>query len=524
MNFLIDKSYNEIQDLNKSLMIDGKIVISPSGVKKAFAAGEGLGSEMTDLDQLGGGRAITVENIDTALKTTAEQRKNLVFYSLIRNRPIYAVLDQYMVLSDHGINAKRHVFGKFRTESAFPATSDVTLARKVDSTKFIRDMRDLTHVMEQVSTMAEKHRIINNAGAITVLEALELATMFGNSAAMPTQFDGLFTKLLGAYDGGYDAIVDCRKTGASSNSKGGELDEAFLDAGAEKIMNSYGAATHMVMPTKVKSDLNLILPTSRRVMLPGAQAAGVRNLMLGLPAAGFYSDFGGQMDGGDPHFSFVPSIDTFFPSGESDAVKAPSADFPSGTVAPAQPTGMTAAATGLASSKFGANDAGDYYYKVSSYNADGVSISVPIDAAASVTVASGDKVTLTITCADADITGLSIFRSALDASDSSDCRWIADIAVTNATGTTDFIDYNLILPGTSQAVLLSNSPETDAIDYRQLMPFVRMELPFGLNDIVGYPYLYMLYAYLRIAKLGNDRTGGCFHQLYTNIRWTKSTF
>lgn len=525
MNFLLNKSYGEIMDLNKSLIDDGSLRMDSAGLSKAFEAGEGSGSDMTDLDTLTGGRAITVENIDTALKTTAEQQKNLVFYNLIRNRPIYAVLDQYMVLSDHGINAKRHVFGKFRTESAFPATSDVTLSRKVDSTKFIRDMRDLTHVAEQVSTMAEKHRIINNAGAITVLEACELATMFGNSDAMPTQFDGFFKKLKDAYDDGYDSIVDCRLTGASSMSKGGELDEALLDAGAEKIMNSYGAATHLVMPTKVKSDLNLILPVSRRVMLPGAQADAQKALLLGIPASGFYSDFAHSPGGGaDPHFMFVPSIDTFFPSGESDAVKAPSADFPSASVAPAQPTGVLAAAASLTSSKFIAGDAGDYWYKVSAYNADGISISVAIDAVASVTVAAGEKVTLTITCNDADITGLSIFRSALDAADSSDCRWIADIAVTNAVSDTLFIDYNLILPGTSQAVLLSNAPETDAMDYRQLMPFVRMELPFGLNSIVGYPYLYMLYTYLRLAKLKNDRTMGSYHQLYTNIRWTQSTF
>ena len=149
---------------------------------------------------------------------------------------------------------------------------------------------------------------------------------------------------------------------------------------------------------------------------------------------------------------------------------------------------------------------------------------LPSCEATSITVAAGEKVTLTISCDDAKITGLSIFRSALDAADSSDCRWIADVAVGNATGSNEFIDYNLILPGTSQAVLISNAPETDAMDYRQLMPFVRMELPFGLNSIVGYPYLYMLYTYLRLAKLKNDRTMGSFHQLYTNIRWTKSTF
>jgi len=112
----------------------------------------------------------------------------------------------------------------------------------------------------------------------------------------------------------------------------------------------------------------------------------------------------------------------------------------------------------------------------------------------------------------------------MNAADATDCRWIGDLAVTTAVGTTDVVDLNLILPGTSCAILISNAPETDALDYRQLMPFVRMELAFGLNNIVGFPYLYMLYMYLRVQKMVNARVGGTYHTLYTNIRWSESTF
>jgi len=525
MNFLLDKSFDQIVEMNKSMMDSGSMRITPNGISKAFSAGEGTGSDMTDLDTLTGGRAITIENIDTDLKNTAESRNNLVWYNLLRKKPIHAVLDQWMVLSDHGTNAaQRHSFGKFRTEGAFPNASDVTLERKVDSTKFIRDMRDLTHVAETVRTMAEKHQIINNAAAITILEAMELATVFGNSDLMPTQYDGLYKQILDAYNAGYtDAIVDCRATGSTSYSQGDQISEEKLDIGAERILNNYGVATDMVMPTKIKSDLNKILPVSRRVNLPAAQAAGAQNMLLGQPAAGFYSDFAYQWgNGGDPHFKFRSSIDTFFPSGESAGMLAPSADFPSATDAPAEPTGVTAAVASDAASKFGAGDAGDYWYKVSAVDADGISVSTAV--ASAISVAAGQKVTLTATCNDSTITGLSVYRSAMNAATNADCRWIADVAINNPVSTTDVIDLNLILPGTSVAILISNAEETDAMDYRQLMPFLRMELPFGLNGIVGYPYLYMLYAYLRIQKLRNTRVGGTYHIMYTNVRWAESTF
>jgi len=527
MNFLEGRSYAEIVELNKALMSKGfedVDLTGPLSFGKAFTAGEGTGAAMVDLSQLAGGRAITVENIDTDLKVTAEDRKDLKWWHLIRKRPIHAVLDQYVVLSDLGVNAKRHVFGKWRSESAFPKTSDVTLSRKVDATKFVRDMRDITHVMEVVQTFAEKHQIINRAGAMTCMEAIELGSMYGNSSAITTQFDGFYKKLMDAYNAGYDAIIDCRKTGSSSASQGDEIIEEKLDLGAEKIMNSFGAATEMVMPTKVKSDLNQKLPAARRVYVPG-QRMGQRleDFYLGVPAAGYFSDFAynGWGKGGDPHFNFVPSIDTFFPSGESAAVKAPSADFPNSTDSPTKPTTVAAAASG-SGTKFGSGDAGTYWYKASALNADGISEAVAISSA--VTVAAGEKVTLTITCNDADITGLSIYRSAMNAATAADCRWIADIAVTNATGDTTWDDTNLILPGTSHAVLISNAPVTDALDYRQLLPFVRMQLPFGLNNIVGVPYLYMLYLYMRTPKLRNDRTLGTYHVLYTNIRWSQSTF
>lgn len=525
MNIIKGMEYGDIQKLNKSLIDNGSIMVDENGMRKAFEAGEGTGSDMTDLDTLTGGRAITVENIDRQLKVTAENRKDLKFFNLFRKQPIYAVLDQWMVLSDHGTSADQHAYGKWRDESSFPKTSDTTLERKVDATKFIRDMRDLTQVADTVTMMADKHNIINNAGAITVLKGVELATIFGNSSLISTEFDGLYTKLLAAYNNGFiDAIVDCRATGSDSKSQGGDITEEKMDIGAENIMNNFGAATHFIMPTKVKSDLNKILTVGRRANLPQIQQDAARALLLGVPAAGYASDFAysGWDDGTDPHFNFVPSIDTFFPSGESNAMKSPTADFPNSVDAPAEPTSVTAAVATDASSKFGAGDAGDYWYTVSAVDADGKSVATAI--ASAVTVAAGQKVTLTVTCADSTITGLAIYRSVLGAADSTDTRWIADVAVTDPVSTTEVIDLNLILPGCSCAVMVSNAPETDAIDYRQLMPFMRMQLPFGLNGIVGYPYLYMLYCYLRVQKLENTVVGGTFHVLYTNIRWSESTF
>ncbi len=527
MNILAGKNYSDVLDIAKSLIDDGSIRVDPErGLQKSMDVQKALdattSTSMTDLAQLTGGRAITIENIDTDLKSTVADRKQLRFWNLFRHSKIYAVLDQYMVLSDQGQIGGRHSHGVFTSESAFPTSKNVTLSRQVDTTKFLRDMRDLTHVLDISKTMADNHTILNKAGAMTILEANEKTTISGNSDVLPYEFDGMVKKITDAKAAGYDVVVDCRKTGALSGSEGDQINEGQLDEAANKIMQGLGAATHMLMPNVVKQDLNTILPVSRRVNMGGQSILSLKELMGGMPMAGFMSDFAynGWGDGMVPHFKFVPHIDKYFLSGESPKSIAPTVAVGTNPVAP---TGIVLTSPVDAAAKFGAGDAGDYFYKVSSINGSGESIATAVGGG-TVTVPAGDKVKLVITGNDTLITGYSIYRSAKDAVDNSDCRWIADVAVGTAVGTTDAYDLNEVLPGTSMAVVVSNAPEFDAIDYRQLLPFVRIPLPFGINNIVGYPYLYMLYHYLRVPKMGNEQTGFGYHVLLKNIRYSKSTF
>lgn len=519
------KDYTQIMEMNAALELGGSMHLREDmEMVKAMSSGQGTGPDMTNLDELTDGRAITVENVDPVLKSTAENKRELRFYNLIRTKPIYTVLDQWMAETDHGSNTSGRSYGKFRNEAQFPTTSDTTLERKVDSSKFIRDRRDLNQVMGISQTYVDKHNIINNSAAVTVLTASEVATMFGNSAVVPTEFDGFFIKCINAYNNGFiNAIVDCRATGGDSNSQGSQITEPQLDTGSRNINNNYGAASHMVMPNIIKSDIDAILPVGRRTMLPQAQGK-VADLMLGLPADGMNSSFayGGWPDTMNPHFKFIPSVEKFFPSGESPDIVAPTADYPSTAEAPTAPSVVTGVPSADASSKFGAGDAGDYFYRVSAVNADGRSASTAIGSA--VTVVAGEIVTLTVTVADSSITGLIVYRSVKGATDASDCRLIQELAIANTAGTNPVVDVNLILPGCSSSILMSNAPDQDAVDYRQLMPFMRMPLAFGLTGTVAWPYLYMLYTYLRTPKMENVSVGGTYHVLFINVRSSESTF
>lgn len=529
MNILAHKEYEGVLEIAKSLLDSesGSIMYTPDrGFQKSVDLSKALDAttttSMTDLSLLTGGRAITIENIDTDLKSTVAEQKQLRLWNLFPHSPIYAVLDQYMLLSAQGQLGGHHSYGVFTSESAFPTSKNVTLSRKVDTTKFLRDMRDLTHVLDVSKTMADSHQILNKAGAMTILQANEVCSVFGDSTVIPNEFDGLLKKIVDAKAAGYDVVIDCRKTGVASGSLGGSITEPLLDEGANKIMQGLGAATHMLMPNTIKQDLNDILPVSRRVNI-GGKSLNLNELMGGMPMVGFMSDFAynGWNDGLVPHFKFVPHIDQYFPSGESTKSKAPSVAI--GTN-PTAPTVVALALTTDANTEFSdPGDLGDYFYKVSAINANGESVATAV-AGGAITVTTGKKVRITITGADANITGYRIFRSALGAASNADCRWIMDVAATIGVGDTVVYDTNAFLPGTSITILMTNAPEFGAIDYRQLLPFVRIPLAFGLNSIVGWPYLYMLYHYLRVSKMGNEQTGYGYHVLYKNIRYSKSTF
>ncbi len=516
MSLLTGMDYRGVLDLNKSLEASGSISLLSNGMMKSLNTGEGTGSDMTDLDTLQDGRAITIENIDSTLKLSAETEDDLVWYHLLRTQDIHAVLDQWMEQSDHGDNNGRHSFNIFQTETELPAEVNVQLNRRVDVTKFLRTVGSVSHPMGEVTAMVDPNFITNRAGAIRILKAQEKATVFGNKDFMPTQYDGFMKKLRDAYDAGStNAFVDCRATGSGSASSGGELTESLLDTGSRNIKNNHGRASDMVMPLNVKSDLDQILTLGRRAVLPAVQ--DVAKLLLGVPVDGYRSSHAYKKQ-----INFHDQIDTFYPDGESESMKAPTVAIPSTAAAPTAPTGVTAAVTTDSDSLFSTGDNGNYWYKVSAVTSKGETIATAVAGATAVAV--GEKVTLSITCNDSTITGLSIYRSELDASDASDCRWIADIECTAPQGVTTFEDLNLILPGTTTAVMISNAPNTDAVDYRQLMPFVRIPLAFAITGSVTYPYLYMLYCYLRTPKLVSRVVGGTYHVLYTNIRTSESDF
>jgi len=518
MNLLRDLAPNQIMQLAKSLDDEGSFQMGPTGLLDLGQLAKTLdvssSGSMVDLSALTQGRALNVENIDAALYETAEQKTELVWWNLLRKSGIRTVLDQWVEIPSWGTTSGRHAVGKFTDENSFPDETGPTLERKVDTVKFIRDQKSLSQVLEISQNIADPNAILNKAAAITCLEAAEKGFVFGNSDAIPNEFDGFIKKLETEAAGGANTVIDCRKTGSSSGSKGDQITEQQIILAAKNIRNAHGAASDMVIPVDVKSDLDVLLKNSVRTLLDfGASNTG-EGLIAGVPIRGYNTPFGRN-----GRIYFHPHIDTYFPGGDSDAMKPTSTVIGDSTKVPTTPATILGDVAAHAH-EFGAGDYGStgYFYRVEAVNEHGRSAfaEVPTGGSAALlpTSANAPKITITRT-ATARETCYYIYRSKMDAADASDCRWIADVKCDGAS--TIFWDTNTHLPGTSMSVMLSNGPETAAVDFRQLLQFVRIALAFGLNNKVGWPYLFLLYGYLRVTKPK-------MHVLFKNIAFSGSTF
>ena len=133
---------------------------------------------------------------------------------------------------------------------------------------------------------------------------------------------------------------------------------------------------------------------------------------------------------------------------------------------------------------------------------------------AAVTVASGGKVTLTISGGDNKAIGYVICRSVKDAADASNCYEMVRVP-RDPSGTTTVVDLNEDLPGTGEMLLLSMGGFNQSIRWQQFLPATKVDM-FATKSLIV-PFI--------IAMFGTpDVRVPWYNGLIKNIGWTKSAF
>lgn len=390
-------------------------------LQKSLTAGTGSRWDAT------GGRVLQIEDVEGTVQaclTMSEQDMKLT--NKLHEQRVKSTVHQYARKLDIGENERRSSFAGEMDE----ARGDVSqYDNATKPMKFMMTRREYSMQLGVVDTIANPENEEKISGAMQLLVDTESCNFHGNAQAVPEEYDSAERQiLLESEKVGRNTCIDLR--GDTIENKGVQ---AIEDA-AQIVAEAGGTLTHAFMPFAAARPLQNAIK-DKLFITPEQQQKNTP--ILSYPT--LYGDI--QIAGNDAGpCKFYRPKGVIKPTAFEKSPNTPTF------------TAKSVAVSAGETSKFAGTDAGTYYYTVHAVSKDGISVAATTTA---VTVASGEKVELTITPAVTKPgTGFIICRSKKDVADDSDCREMTRIGKSNAA-TTIFNDYNEDLPGTGSMLLLS---------------------------------------------------------------------
>lgn len=437
----------------------------------------------TDVSKLTGGGALTVQSLDTAMKTVVQEEQHFVLFKKLAQSNASNIVDEYVRQSSVG----GFLGGSTNTQMGVVRAAQGEYSREVGLVKFLMTLRQVGYVLNISKNMAEPIAVEERNGAKQLMTDAEYLLFYGNADACPTQFDGIINVIdkevaAGKLDGNH--IIDLQGQPLNSVEPFTQLQAAVQDYG------NWGTLTDCFLPVAAQTDLNLGLDPAFRWASEGSGSAD--QLKIGAHVAGIRLTEG----------VLKTNIDTFlhhdaFPMAKPfeltwSAIATANAGFKPASIAANADTSDTA-------SQFTAARAGNYYYAVAAIDPDGKGLTEIVKSSVTA-VAAGKKVVLTITKSSANTeTGYAIYRSRLNGSDDvSDFRLMK--VVKKDGSTTTYTDLNRDIPGTVTVPCLNLGGSADAIGWRQFQPMTKIALPFGVGGMPVMSWFQFLFGYLRVTK------------------------
>lgn len=446
-------------------------------LQKALTVGYG-----TDVSTFQGGTAFRIQSLDKTMMATIQENKHFRLFNELAKSSATATVDEWTEMSQVG----GFPGGSTNSETGNINAAQGQYARRVGFVKYLMTRREVSFVSTLGNNIVSSEAIEAQAGAKQLLTDAEFLSFEGNSAIVPTEFDGIYAQInAGVIAGLVDPanIIDARgQTLASIN---------YVNQAAAQVsgFNNFGQPTHIFCSQLTQADFDTNLDPAFRVPLTDVSGGG---LQLGSPVKGIRTSWG----------DIANMPDVFIRDSNQQIafeLQYPAVATAQASIAPSvAPTAVVAA---NAASNFTGIAVGHYYYFIAGVNAAGQSTGV---ASADVNVTSGSGVTLTITrSAGGQETGYAIYRSnvnptggAFAAFPNTGVRYMDRVALAGAT--TTYLDLNNNIPGTTMAYILNMQPGDNAISWRQLLPMLKFPLyPTAAATI---PWAQLLFGYLRITK------------------------
>ncbi len=441
-------------------------VTAVAELQKALEAGYG-----SDVSQLVGGGALRIQSLEKTMLSTIQENKHFVLFNELAKTNATATVDEWTEQDSVG----GFLGGSTNTETGTIAAATGNYERRVGLVKYLMTRREVSFVQTLQNTIADSEAVEAQNGALQLLTDAEFLCFEGDSSVVPTEYDGLRAQIESLNSS--DHIID---------ANGGPLNGiALVDQAASTIagFGNFGRPTHLFCSQLTQSDFNTNLDPAFRVSITGA----AQETQLGAPVKGISTSWGD-----------IKNCPDVFVRDERQKVpfEIGFAALATANVAFKPASVDIAHSSGGATSKFGAAQAGNYYYGVAGINAAGQSACVVTTVAA---VGSGEKATLTIHQSSGETeTGYVIYRSRLNGTNAvADMREMVRIPA-SGDATTVYEDLNHDIPGSASAYILNMTPGMMAITWRQLLPMTKFPLYPTVSAVV--PWAQLLFGYLRIGK------------------------
>ena len=436
---------------------------------KALTAGYG-----TDVATLSGGGAFRIQSLDKTMYATIQENKHFKLFNELAKNNAGATVDEWTEQSGVG----GFLGGSTNTETGTIIEQTGQYNRRVGLVKYLMTRRQVSFVSTLGNNIVSAEAQEAQNGAVQLLTDAEFLSFEGDSTVVTTEFDGIFAQITAGVTAGQvdgSNVMDAR--GASLAS----VNLVNLAAARIAGYGNFGVPTHLFISQLTQADFDTGLDPAFRVPLNDVPGGGIQ---IGAPVVGIRTSHGNVATVPDV---FVRDPDQLVPFQVLHPTVATANTAMKPTVSPAP--------TADAASLFGAPEAGLYYYLVTGLNANGQSDGI---VSSQVTVAAGDKVTLTITASGGNQeTGYAIYRGRKNGTNAvSDFRLVTRIPKAGAT--TPWVDYNRDIPGTVKAYVLNMAKGYGAINWRQLLPMMKFPLYPTVSAVI--PWAQLLFGYLRITK------------------------
>ena len=445
-------------------------------LKKALEAS----NYQTDVATLSGGGALGVQSLDTAMKTTIQEQKHFVLFKRLQQTNATNIVDEYTRQTNIG----GFLGGSTNAQMGVVRSAQGEYSREVGLVKFLMTLRQVGYVLNIGKNIVDATSVEERNGALQLMTDAEYLLFYGNSAACPTEFDGIFKQIddeIAAGKMNPANVYDMDGTPLDSVEPFSAINASVFDYG------SWGRITDVFMPTAVQTDLNLGLDPAFRWSSQNGTTLNIGGHVEGI-----------RLTEG----VLKTNIDTFLHHDQFVMAKPFELAFPALATANDvyKPQAITILATADdVTSRFTAGRAGNYYYAVAAIGGAGQGQSTLLKSTQTA-VAAGKRAVITITASASGLeTGYAIYRGRQGGTnDTSDFRLMKVIPRTGAS--TVYNDVNREIPGTVKVPVLNLDQSADAIGWRQFQPMTKIPLPFGIGGVPVISWFQFLFGYLRMTK------------------------